>query len=65
MTALYPDWTHALSGTQARDAARIERQLRLDAERWARLEARAAERAEDDLARATAHAANFCVGESA
>jgi hypothetical protein len=60
-----PDWTDALSGAQARDAARIERALRLDAERWARLEARAAERAEDELARALAHAANFCVGDGA
>lgn len=65
MTSPSADWTHDLSGAQARDAARIERQLRIDAERWARLEAAAAQRAEDELARALSHAANFCVGDGA
>jgi len=59
------EWTDALSGVEARAAARVERALRHDAERWARLEARAAERAENDLARALAYAANFCVGDGA
>lgn len=59
------DWTDGLNLTTARAAARIERSLRHDAERWARQEATIAQRAEDELARAVAFAAGFCVGDGA
>jgi hypothetical protein len=58
------NWADALTLEQARAGARIERALRLDADRWARLEARNAERAEDELERALM-AAPFCTGECA
>lgn len=59
------DWTDGLNLTTARAAARIERTLRHDAERWARLESALAASAEDELSRAVQYAAPFCVGECA
>jgi hypothetical protein len=58
------DWTDALTPEQARHAARIERTLRLDFQRWARLEAEHREAMQDDLNRALS-AAPFCTGECA
>lgn len=43
------DWTDALSADQARTGLRIERDLRHQAERWARLEAQQCIRLEAEL----------------
>lgn len=58
------DWTDSLSVTTARAAARIERTLRHDAERWARQESAIASAAEDELSRAVAFAAPFAWGSA-